>query len=81
MKKKKYVNSGTVSTAPAAANQAWHSTPTSLLINDSFFNYHATLSSLEENANLYFVVKGKETDSLINLHITHQLIIAFGLKK
>lgn len=56
------------------------STPSSLLINDSSFNYHASLGSSEENVNLYFVVKGKETDSLINLHITHQLIIDFGLK-
>lgn len=67
MKKKKYVNSGTVSMAPA---------PTSLLWNDSCFNYYESVGSLEEDAILCFMYWQK--DFLIDSHITHQLIKTFG---
>lgn len=62
MKKKKYVNSGTVSMAPA---------PTSLLWNDSCFNYYESVGSLEEDAILCFTCIDKKISSLILISHTN----------
>lgn len=81
MKKKKYVNSGTVSMAPAA-EQDWHcashfcSTPTSYLFNDSLFNYHCcsyhvviiSVGSFEEE-DVFYVLKN------LSMHNMFQSIV------